>query len=139
MLKDTILTTSFRSKNIFSINEISESKNIFKKLSEEDVIVLEKEVYEYYKTKLENFTVRYESSFDTKNTFLLYQGNTTFNEVFNFYLKIISPESILNEAISNREIYLASVKQRNDEWKAAKANAASVAAPDQVKQGNFSF
>lgn len=45
----------------------------------------------------------------------------------------------LNEAISNREIYLASVKQRNDEWKAAKANAASVAAPTQVKQGDFSF
>lgn len=101
MQKDTILTTSFRSKNIFSISEISESKNIVKKLSEDDIIILEKEVYEYYKAKLENFTVRYESSFDTKNAFLLYQGNTTFNDVFNFYLKIISPKTILNEAISN--------------------------------------
>lgn len=105
MQKDTILTTSFRSKNIFTINEISESKNIVKKLNEDDVIVLEKEVYEYYKEKLSDFSVRYEGNLDTQNSFLLYQGNVVFNEVFNFYLKIISPDVILNEAIS---------KTRND-------------------------
>lgn len=44
----------------------------------------------------------------------------------------------LNEAISNREIYLASVRQRNEEYKASKANAASApAAP--VETGSFSF
>lgn len=105
MQKDTILTTSFRSKNIFTINEISESKNIVKKLNEDDVIVLEKEVYEYYKEKLSDFSVRYEGNLDTQNSFLLYQGNVVFNEVFNFYLKIISSDVILNEAIS---------KTRND-------------------------
>lgn len=44
----------------------------------------------------------------------------------------------LNEAISNREIYLASVRQRNEEYKASKANAASATATP-VEQGNFTF
>ena len=43
----------------------------------------------------------------------------------------------LNEAISNREIYLAAVKQRNDEWKASKSATPSPAA--EPARGDFSF
>lgn len=101
MLKDDILTDSLSSKNIFTITEVSEAKNIVKKLKENDIIILEKEVYNYYKNKLNNFSVRYESSINLNNNFLLSSSNSTFNEVFNFFLSITSTDRVLNESINN--------------------------------------
>ena len=42
----------------------------------------------------------------------------------------------LNEAITNRETYLATIKQRQDEYKASKGAAPSIAAP---ATGAFNF
>lgn len=104
MEKKTALTENLRSKNIFTIEEISEAKNLVKNLKEEDILILEREVYEYYKNKLENFSVRFESKINANYNFLLYKNNNAFNDVFNFFLKITPASYILNTAISQTKI-----------------------------------
>ena len=101
MLKDNILTTYFRDKDIFSINEVSDAKSIVKRLNKNDIIILEKEVYDFYKEKLINYSIRYSGMIKESNSFLLYNGNTLFNDVFNFYLNIVSPEEINTKAVNN--------------------------------------
>lgn len=101
MLKDSALTTNLSSKNIFEVSEVTSTKNLVKKLNKEDIIIIDKVVYNYYKDKLEDFSVRYEGSINTKNTFLLSNTNTTFNDAFNFFLSVTSSKIILDHAVNN--------------------------------------
>lgn len=76
--------------------------NLFDDLNVNDILVMEKSTYDYYKnTKLKNHVIKYIGSSNESNSFLLNKDNTVLNNMFNFYLTTLGIKSVNNMAVSN--------------------------------------
>ena len=100
MLNNMNLKYNMASKNLFEITDYPSVKIMFKNIDENSIIIIEKEVYDYYKSsKLKNYTVRYSDTVKLNNSFLLNKDNGAFNDLFNFYLSTLSSGEIKNESV----------------------------------------
>ena len=75
---------------------------MFKSLTKEDILVIEKSTYDYYKnSSLKKYVIKYMGESTVSNTFLLNNDNKVLNDLFNFYLSTTSNNNIESMAIDN--------------------------------------
>ena len=100
MLNNMNLKYNMASKNLFEINDFPSVKTMLKNIDENSIIIIEKEVYDYYKdSSLKNYSIRYMDNVKLNNSFLLKNDNSAFNDLFDFYLSTLSSNEIKNESI----------------------------------------
>ena len=100
MLNNMNLKYNMASKNLFEINDFPSINTMLKNIDENSIIIIEKEVYDYYKdTSLKNYSIRYIDSVKLNNSFLLNKKNTAFNDLFDFYLSTLSSNEVKNESV----------------------------------------
>ena len=100
MLNNMNLKYNMASKNLFEITDYTSVKSLLKNIDENSIIIVEKEVYDYYKdSSLRNYSIRYFDTIKLNNTFLLKKENDAFNKLFDFYLSTLSSNEIKNESV----------------------------------------
>lgn len=102
---ETLSNRNLRNKlydaNIFTIVEYPNIEVLLNKITADSIIIVEKEVYDYYKAnKLEKYNIRYTSEITLNNTFLLNKNNSSLNELFNFFLTTVSTNEINTYALN---------------------------------------
>lgn len=99
-IANTNLTRYLETNNI-KVEKYDNYKKLIKNISEEDIIVVEKESYEYFKTdKMKEFSIRYMGETVNMSNFLLNSDNKVFNDLFKFYINTISKEEIKLNALN---------------------------------------
>ena len=100
MLGSRNLKYNMSSKNLFEIRDFDDIKSLLKNIDEESIVIVEKEVYDYYKdSSLKKFSIRYIDSVKLNNSFLLNNKNDSFNKLFDFYLSTLSSNEVKNESV----------------------------------------
>ncbi|MDD6272483.1 MAG: GGDEF domain-containing protein [bacterium] len=100
MIANMNLKYSMASKNLFEINDFASIESMIKNINEDSIIIVEKEVYDYYKdTSLKNYSIRYTDSIRLNNSFLFNKDNEAFNKLFDFYLSTLSTNEVKNESV----------------------------------------
>ena len=100
MLNNMNLKYNMASKNLFEINDFASVKTLIKNIDENSIIIIEKEVYDYYKdSSLKKYSIRYIDNVKLNNSFLLKKDNTSLNSLFDFYLSTLSSNEIKNESV----------------------------------------
>lgn len=100
MLTNMNLKYNIASKNLFEINDFANVNLMLKNINEESIIIIEKEVYDYYKDSgLKEFSIRYIDDVKLNNSFLLNNSNEAFNNLFDFYLSTLSANEVKNESV----------------------------------------
>lgn len=85
-----------------NINTYKDYKKMFKSLTKEDILVIEKSTYDYYKnSSLKKYVIKYMGESTVSNTFFLNNDNKVLNNLFNFYLSTTSNNNIESMAIDN--------------------------------------
>ncbi len=100
MLNNMNLKYNMASKNLFEIRDFDDVKSLLNNIDKDSVIIIEKEVYDYYKdSSLKNYSIRYIDSIKLNNSFLLNNKNEAFNKLFDFYLMTLSSNEVKNESV----------------------------------------
>ena len=100
MLSNMNLKYNMASKNLFEIKDFATVKTLVKNIDKDSIIIIEKEVYDYYKdSSLKNYSIRAIESVKLNNSFLLNKSNTAFNKLFDFYLSTLSSNEMKNESV----------------------------------------
>lgn len=100
MLTNMNLKYSMASKNLFEINDFPSVKSMLKNSDKDSIIIIEKEVYDYYKdSSLSNYSIRYSDEVKLNNSFLFNKDNTAFNQLFDFYISTLSTNEVKNESV----------------------------------------
>lgn len=99
MVANSKLYSFIRSKNI-TTQVYSSYDSLFKEMSKDDILVMEKTTYDYYKnSKLSKYLIKFLDSASESNSFLINKDNTVFLDIFNFYLSTLGSVSVNNMAI----------------------------------------
>ena len=94
------LKYNMASKNLFEIKDFATVKTMIKNIDKDSIVIIEKEVYDYYKdSSLKNYSIRLIESVKLNNSFLLNKSNTAFNKLFDFYLSTLSSNEMKNESV----------------------------------------
>ncbi len=100
MLSNMNLKYNMSSKNLFEIRDFATVKSMSKNIDSSSIIIVEKEVYDYYKDSyLKNYNIRYMDSIKLNNSFLLNKKNQAYNKLFDFYLSTLSSNEVKNESV----------------------------------------
>lgn len=100
MLSNMNLKYNMASKNLFEIKDFATVKTMIKNTDKDSIVIIEKEVYDYYKdSSLKNYSIRLIESVKLNNSFLLNKSNTAFNKLFDFYLSTLSSNEMKNESV----------------------------------------
>lgn len=100
MLSNMNLKYNMASKNLFEIKDFTTVKTMIKNIDKDSIVIIEKEVYDYYKdSSLKNYSIRLIESVKLNNSFLLNKSNTAFNKLFDFYLSTLSSNEMKNESV----------------------------------------
>lgn len=104
MLKSNNLTSKLNKKNIFTIKTEENTKEMFKNMDEDSIILVDSIVYETYKrTKLKNYSIRYESDNLARYNFLINKNDEVLIDLFNYYISVNSNKEIAYQASYNTE------------------------------------
>lgn len=99
MVNNTKLFSYIRGKDI-EVHVFDNYEDLFKGLNKNDVILMEKSTFDFYKSgKLKNYVIKYIGVSDVSNSFLLNNDNTILNNMFNFYLTTLGTKSVHNMAV----------------------------------------
>ena len=92
--KNSIIEKYLNSLGGINIKTYEDSKELKKVSKKDNILILDKEVFNYYKkTDLSNYTIRYSNTLsDTYNFYV--KGNNTFNLLFEKYIQTLDPEEI---------------------------------------------
>ena len=102
MLNNMNLKYNMATKNLFEIKDYPSVKSLLKNIDENSVIIIEKEVYDYYKdSSLKHYSIRYIDNVRLNNSFLFSKENKSFNNLFDFYLSTLSSNEVKNESVSS--------------------------------------
>ena len=102
MLNNMNLKYNMATKNLFEIKDYPSVKSLIKNIDENSIVIIEKEVYDYYKdSSLKHYSIRYIDSVRLNNSFLLAKDNDAFNDLFDFYLSTLSSNEVKNESVSS--------------------------------------
>lgn len=100
MLNNMNLKYNMSSKNLFEIRDFDDVNSLLKNIDKDSIIIIEKEVYDYYKdSSLKNYSIRYIDNIKLNNSFLLNNKNEAFNKLFDFYLMTLSSNEVKNESV----------------------------------------
>ena len=100
MINNMNLKYNMASKNLFEIKDYASVKSLLKNIDKDSVVIIEKEVYDYYKdSSLKRYSIRYYDTVKLNNTFLLNKDNSAYNNLFNFYLSTLSSNEMKNESV----------------------------------------
>ena len=100
MLNNMNLKYNMAGKNLFEINDFPSIKFMLKNVNENSIMIIEKEVYDYYKdSDLKHYSIRFIDTVQLNNSFLLNKNNTAFNDLFDFYLSTLSSSEVKNESV----------------------------------------
>ena len=100
MLSNMNLKYNMASKNLFELKDFATVKTMIKNIDKDSIVIIEKEVYDYYKdSSLKNYSIRLIESVKLNNSFLLNKSNTAFNKLFDFYLSTLSSNEMKNESV----------------------------------------
>lgn len=100
MLANMNLKYNMSSKNLFEIKDYANVKTLIKNIDKDSIIIIEKEVYDYYKDSgLKDYSIRYIDTVRLNNSFLLLSENKSFNNLFDFYLSTLSGNEMKNESV----------------------------------------
>lgn len=92
--KNSILEKYLNSLGGINIKTYTNEKDLKKVAKKDNIIVLDKEVFNYYKkSELVNYTVRYSNTLSDTYSFYV-KGNSTFNLLFEKYIQTLDPEEI---------------------------------------------
>ena len=101
MLNNMNLKYNMSSRNLFEIKDFDDVKSLLKNINKDSIVIVEKEVYDYYKdSSLKKYSIRYIDTVKLNNSFLLNNKNSAFNKLFDFYLSTLSPNEIKNESVT---------------------------------------
>ena len=101
MITNMNLKYNMASKNLFEINDFANVNSMLKNINEDSIIIVEKEVYDYYKdSSLKEYSIRYIDDIILNNSFLLKKDNESFNNVFDFYLSTLSTGEVKHESVN---------------------------------------
>ncbi len=102
MISDTNLTNTISNKKLFTIKTYKNIKSLLNNIDENSVIITEKSTYDYYKdSKFSDYSIRFMDTIKLNDNYLLSNENKPFNELFNFYISILSRNEIEYKAIKN--------------------------------------
>ena len=102
MLNNMNLKYNMATKNLFEIKDYPSVKSLLKNIDENSIIIIEKEVYDYYKdSSLKHYSIRYIDNVRLNNSFLFDKDNKSFNDLFDFYLSTLSSNEVKNESVSS--------------------------------------
>ena len=92
--KNSIIEKYLNSLGGINIKTYEDGKELKKVAKKDNLLVLDKEVFNYYKkSELSTYTVRYSNTLsDTYNFYV--KGNSTFNLLFEKYIQTLDPEEI---------------------------------------------
>ena len=100
MLSNMNIKYNMASKKLFEIKDFATVKTMIKNIDKDSIVIIEKEVYDYYKdSSLKNYSIRLIESVKLNNSFLLNKSNTAFNKLFDFYLSTLSSNEMKNESV----------------------------------------
>ncbi len=99
--KNSILEKYISGIGDVSVNSYANEKELKKAIRSGEVIIMDKEVYNYYKKSiLSEYTVRYSNTLsDTYNFYV--RENDTFSLLFGKYIAILDPNEIITKGIYN--------------------------------------
>ncbi len=101
MVGETKLYNYINSKNI-KTEKYANYEKLIDSLSEDDIVILEKSVYDYYKNNsFKEFNIKYMSDSNVSNNFLINKDNSILYNLFNFYLSTLGVKGVNNMAITN--------------------------------------
>lgn len=101
MVGETRLYNYINSKNI-KTEKYANYEKLIDSLSEDDIVILEKSVYDYYKNNsFKDFNIKYMSDSNVSNNFLINKDNSILYNLFNFYLSTLGVKGVNNMAITN--------------------------------------
>ena len=101
MIDKTNLYNYMKSNNL-NINAFDNYDNLLKSLNKTDILIIEKSVYDYYRNdELKNYVVKFIGEANLQSSFLLNKDNTTFNNLFNFYISTLGNKYVNNMAIGH--------------------------------------
>ena len=101
MVGETKLYNYINSKNI-KTEKYANYEKLIDSLSEDDIVILEKSVYDYYKNNsFKDFNIKYMSDSNVSNNFLINKDNSILYNLFNFYLSTLGVKGVNNMAITN--------------------------------------
>lgn len=102
MLSNMNLKYYMSSQNLFEIKDYRTVKAMSKNIDEKSIIIVEKEVYDYYKDSyFKDYSFRYMSNVKLNNSFLLNKSNEAFNQLYDFYLSTLSSSEVKNESVDD--------------------------------------
>lgn len=75
---------------------------LFKSLKNDDIIIMEKYVYDFYKNRdLKNYVIKYVGESSLNNNFLLLKDNVVLNNLFSFYISTLGANETASLATYN--------------------------------------
>lgn len=92
--KNSIIEKYLNSLGGINIKTYTDEKELKKIAKKDNLIVLDKEVFNYYKkSELAEYTIRYSNTLSDTYSFYI-KGNSTFNLLFEKYIQTLDPEEI---------------------------------------------
>lgn len=74
-------------------------------LSDEDILITEKSVYEYYRnTSLSDFVIKYIGYTNSQDNFLITSDNNVLYNLFNYYISVLSGEGVLSKGVYDSNV-----------------------------------
>ncbi len=99
MLGSTKLYNFMRENNL-NITVYGSYKELFENLDNDDILILEKTTYDYYKSnKLADYVIKFIGDASANNTFILNKDNAVLNKMLNFYITTLGPKTVDNMAV----------------------------------------
>ena len=97
-LSNTSLTSYLKSLNI-NTQTYSSYSELIKSLNKEDIVVMEKYVYDFYKNKdLKNYVIKYIGESNNGNNFLLQRNKIVLSNLFSFYVSTLGTNEVMSLA-----------------------------------------
>lgn len=92
--KNSIIEKYLTTLGGINIKNYKDEKELKKVIRKDNIVVLDKEVFNYYKkNELKEYTIRYSNTLSSTYNFYV-KGNSTFNLLFEKYIQTLDPEEI---------------------------------------------
>ena len=100
-IASTALTSYLKTLNI-NVETYSSYKELIKSLDKDDIIVMEKYVYDFYKNKeLKDYVIKFIDESTTNNNFLLQRNKIVLSNLFSFYVSTLGVNEVSSLAATN--------------------------------------
>ena len=99
VLKDSLISKYLSNNTTVEIKPYLNNRELFNNLTDDMIIVMDYDIYNYYKNnELSKYVVKYQSEMNINYNFMLrnLKENEVFNDLFSYYISSLNYESIKN-------------------------------------------